>query len=261
MLLVDAAQGIEAQTLANLYLAIEADLAIIPVINKIDLPAAQPDRVAREIEQVLGTPASEMLRVSAKTGEGARACWRRSSSVCRRPPATPRPRPGRWCSTPVRPLPGRDRVRADGRRAAGQGRPAADDGRRARLGGRGGRGVRPEAVPTAELQAGEVGYLIPGSRTCARSGWGHRDDGGPGVQPLPGYREPRPMVFSGCTRSRATTSPTCVTPWTGCGSTTPPSSTSPSRRPRSGSGSAAASLGCSTWTSSASGWSGSSTSR
>ena len=70
MLLVDAAQGIEAQTLANLYLAIEADLAIIPVINKIDLPAAQPDRVAREIEQVLGTPASEMLRVSAKTGEG-----------------------------------------------------------------------------------------------------------------------------------------------------------------------------------------------
>ena len=70
MLLVDAAQGIEAQTLANLYLAVEADLAIVPVINKIDLPAAQPDRVAREIEQVLGVPASEMLRVSAKTGEG-----------------------------------------------------------------------------------------------------------------------------------------------------------------------------------------------
>src|SRR3712207_7871100 len=70
VLLVDAAQGIEAQTLANLYLAVEADLAIVPVINKIDLPAAQPDRVAREIEQVLGTPADEMLRVSAKTGEG-----------------------------------------------------------------------------------------------------------------------------------------------------------------------------------------------
>src|SRR5919109_176637 len=73
VLLVDAAQGIEAQTLANLYLAVEADLAIIPVINKIDLPAAQPDRVAREIEQVLGTPADEILRVSAKTGEGVPA--------------------------------------------------------------------------------------------------------------------------------------------------------------------------------------------
>src|SRR6266545_1185178 len=73
VLLVDAAQGIEAQTLANLYLAVEADLTILPVINKIDLPAAQPDRVAREIEQVLGVPAHEMLRVSAKTGEGVPA--------------------------------------------------------------------------------------------------------------------------------------------------------------------------------------------
>src|ERR671930_705016 len=70
VLVVDATQGIEAQTLANLYQALEADLTIIPVINKIDLPAAQPDRVAREIEQVLGVSAGEMLRVSAKTGEG-----------------------------------------------------------------------------------------------------------------------------------------------------------------------------------------------
>src|ERR671931_2667535 len=73
VLLVDAAQGIEAQTLANLYLALEADLTIIPVINKIDLPAAQPDRVAREIEQVVGIPSDDMLRVSAKTGEGVPA--------------------------------------------------------------------------------------------------------------------------------------------------------------------------------------------
>src|ERR687886_124498 len=73
VLLVDAAQGIEAQTLANLYLAMEAELTIIPVVNKIDLPAAQPERVAREIEQVVGIPADEMLRVSAKTGEGVPA--------------------------------------------------------------------------------------------------------------------------------------------------------------------------------------------
>ena len=83
MLLVDAAQGIEAQTLANLYLAVEADLAIVPVINKIDLPAAQR-RVAREIEQVLGVPAADMLRVSAKTRWACPTCWRPWSSGCRR---------------------------------------------------------------------------------------------------------------------------------------------------------------------------------
>src|SRR5262245_42027357 len=70
VLLVDAAQGIEAQTLANCYLALEHDLAIVAVMNKIDLPAAEPDRVAGEIERVLGIPAEDVLRISAKTGEG-----------------------------------------------------------------------------------------------------------------------------------------------------------------------------------------------
>src|SRR5205823_6638133 len=70
ILLVDASQGIEAQTLANCYLAIEHDLEIVPVLNKIDLPAADPDRVAREIEHVLGIDADTILRLSAKTGEG-----------------------------------------------------------------------------------------------------------------------------------------------------------------------------------------------
>ena len=70
MLLVDAAQGIEAQTLANLYLALDADLKIIPVLNKIDLPAAQPDRYAAELAGIIGCDPSEVLRVSAKTGEG-----------------------------------------------------------------------------------------------------------------------------------------------------------------------------------------------
>src|SRR5713226_3854014 len=70
LLLVDASQGIEAQTLANAYLAIEQGLEVIPVINKIDLPAAEPDRVAGEIEHVLGIPADEILRISAKTGAG-----------------------------------------------------------------------------------------------------------------------------------------------------------------------------------------------
>ena len=70
VLLVDASQGIEAQTLANCYLAIEHDLTIVAALNKIDLPAAEPDRVAAEIEHVLGLPADDILRISAKTGEG-----------------------------------------------------------------------------------------------------------------------------------------------------------------------------------------------
>src|SRR6476661_9224481 len=70
VLVVDASQGIEAQTLANCYLALEHDLAIVAAVNKIDLPAADPDRVSEEIERVLGVPAEEILRISAKTGEG-----------------------------------------------------------------------------------------------------------------------------------------------------------------------------------------------
>src|SRR3981189_3397298 len=70
VLLVDAAQGIEAQTLANLYLALDADLTIIPVLNKIDLPAAQPEKYAAEIAGIIGCDPAEVLRVSAKTGEG-----------------------------------------------------------------------------------------------------------------------------------------------------------------------------------------------
>jgi GTP-binding protein LepA len=73
LLLVDASQGIEAQTLANCYLALEHDLAIVAALNKIDLPAAEPDRVAGEIEKVLGIPADEILQISAKTGEGVGA--------------------------------------------------------------------------------------------------------------------------------------------------------------------------------------------
>ncbi len=84
LLVVDATQGIEAQTLANLYLALEADLEIIPIINKIDLPSAHPDEVAEEISSLIGIPADQILRISAKAGLNVEACWRRSSSRCRR---------------------------------------------------------------------------------------------------------------------------------------------------------------------------------
>src|SRR5215213_3912510 len=200
VLLVDAAQGIEAQTLANLYLAVEADLAIIPVINKIDLPAAQPDRVAREIEQVLGVPAEDMLRVSAKTGEGVpdllEALVRRVPPPSGDPDAPARALvfdslydPYRGVIAYVRMVDGRlaknDRVRM---MAAGHVSEAEEAGVFA-----------PEAVATAELQAGEVGYLIPGVKDVrqVRVGDTATTAARLAAEPLPGYREPRPMVYSG----------------------------------------------------------------
>ena len=89
LLVVDATQGIEAQTLANLYLALEADLVIIPVINKIDLPSAQPDEVAEELNSLLGIPADRYSAHFGQRGHQYRhRCWRRLSSRCHRPRAT-----------------------------------------------------------------------------------------------------------------------------------------------------------------------------
>src|SRR4029453_91802 len=176
VLLVDAAQGIEAQTLANLYLAVEADLAIVPVINKIDLPAAQPDRVAREIEQVLGVPASEMLRVSAKTGEGVPDLL--EALVRRVPPPSGDP------GAPARALVF-DSLYDSYRGVIAYVRMV--DGRLA------------QAAPPPGRAAGEVGYLIPGVRAVRQVGVGDTvtTAARPAAEPLGGYREPRPMVFSG----------------------------------------------------------------
>jgi GTP-binding protein LepA len=199
VLLVDAAQGIEAQTLANLYLALEADLAIIPVINKIDLPAAQPERVAREIEQVVGTSADEMLRVSAKTGEGVPDLL---EAIVRRIPPPKGDPDGptralifdslydsyRGVITYVRMVDGSvrkgDRVRM---LAAGSTSEAEEVGVFA-----------PEPVATQELASGEVGYMIPGLKDVAQAKVGDTVTvSGQRVEPLPGYREPRPMVYAG----------------------------------------------------------------
>jgi GTP-binding protein LepA len=199
VLLVDAAQGIEAQTLANLYLALEADLAIIPVINKIDLPAAQPERVAREIEHLVGTPADEMLRVSAKTGEGVPALL---EAIVRRVPPPKGDPDGptralifdslydsyRGVITYVRMVDGRvhkgERLRMV---AAGSTSEAEEVGVFA-----------PEPVATQELASGEVGYLIPGLKDVAQAKVGDTVTvSGQRVEPLPGYREPRPMVYAG----------------------------------------------------------------
>ena len=200
VLLVDAAQGIEAQTLANLYLALDRDLAIIPVLNKIDLPAADPDRYAAEIAHIIGCEAGDVLRVSGKTGEGVAELL---DHVVREvpPPQGNADAPARamifdsvydiyrGVVTYVRVVDGainpRERIKMMSTGAAHE---LLEVGI-----------VSPEPKPAAGLGVGEVGYLITGVKdvrqskvgdtvTTARHG---------ATQALTGYREPKPMVYSG----------------------------------------------------------------
>ena len=128
VLLVDAAQGIEAQTLANLYLALENDLHIIPVLNKIDLPAADPDRYAAEIAHIIGCEPGDVLRVSGKTGEGVAELL---DEVVREVPAAGRrrrrPGPGDDLRLGLRHLPRRDHLHPGGRRQDHPARADQDD--------------------------------------------------------------------------------------------------------------------------------------
>ena len=88
LLVVDASQGVEAQTLANVYQALDNNHEVVPVLNKIDLPAAEPDKVKQQIEDVIGLDASDAILISAKTGLNVPRCWKRSCTACRRPRAT-----------------------------------------------------------------------------------------------------------------------------------------------------------------------------
>jgi GTP-binding protein LepA len=200
ILLVDAAQGIEAQTLANCYLAMENDLEIVACMNKIDLPAAEPDRCAAEIEQVLGIPAGEILRISAKTGEGVPDLL---DAVIERIPA-----PVGDASAPLQALifdsyydsyrgvVSSVRVmngvlKTGGRlrfMQAGATHDADEIGVR-----------RPDHTPVPSLGPGETGYLIAGIKDVreARSGETVTDANRPAAEALHGYRDPKPMVFCG----------------------------------------------------------------
>ncbi len=200
VLLVDAAQGIEAQTLANLYLAINAGLHLIPVLNKIDLPAAEPDRYAAELAGIIGCEPGDVLRVSAKTGEGVRELL---NAIVAQVPA-----PGGNLEAPARALIF-DSVYDTYRGVVTYVRVV--DGRLSRrektlllstkavhetleVGV-----ISPEPVPSDGLAAGEVGYLITGVKDVrqARVGDTVTSAGRPALEPLPGYDHPRPMVFSG----------------------------------------------------------------
>ncbi len=200
VLLVDASQGIQAQTLANCYQAIEHDLEIVAVLNKIDLPAADPERCAKEIEQVLGLPADEILRISAKTGEGVAELL--DAVVERVPP------PGGDRDAPLRALifdSAYDQYRgvissvrvmdgvleADTRlrfMQAGSVHEVEEIGVRT-----------PEPRRADRLGPGDVGYLIAGIKDVgeARSGETVTTALRPAAEPLAGYRDPKPMVFCG----------------------------------------------------------------
>ncbi len=200
ILLVDAAQGIEAQTLANLYLALDKDLTVIPVLNKIDLPAADPDRYAAELAHIVGCEPSDVLRVSGKTGEGVTDLLDQVIAQVP-PPVGEADAPARamifdsvydtyrGVVTYVRVVDGkltpREKIKM---MSTGATHELLEIGI-----------VSPEPKPTQGLGVGEVGYLITGVKDVRQSKVGDTVTGARGgaTEPLTGYREPRPMVYSG----------------------------------------------------------------
>jgi GTP-binding protein LepA len=200
VLLVDAAQGIQAQTLANAYLAIENELEIVPVVNKIDLPQADPEGAAAELAELVGVDPDDVLRISAKTGAGVEAVL--DAVVARIPP------PSGDAAAPARSLvfdstydqyrgvvafvrmvDGRFRPREALRTMATGTRFEAEE-----LGS-----FAPERTSGTSLTAGEVGYVITGLKDVSRLRVGDTltSEGRPANEPLPGYKDVKPMVFAG----------------------------------------------------------------
>ncbi|MFN8199926.1 MAG: translation elongation factor 4 [Nakamurella multipartita] len=200
VLLVDAAQGIEAQTLANLYLALENDLHVIPVLNKIDLPAAQPERYAEEIAHIIGGSPDDVLRVSGKTGAGVKELLDKVVAEIP-PPVGDADAPARamifdsvydiyrGVITYIRVIDGkitpRERIQMMSTRAIHE---LLEVGV-----------ISPEPIPTVGLGVGEVGYLITGVKDVRQSKVGDTITSAAkgATVPLGGYRDPRPMVYSG----------------------------------------------------------------
>jgi GTP-binding protein LepA len=200
VLVVDAAQGIEAQTLANCYLALEHDLEIVACLNKIDLPAADPDRYAMEIENVLGIAAEDILRISAKTGEGIPELL---DAIAAKIPA-----PKGDADRPLQALifdSQFDQYRGvvssvrvvNGRLTSGSKLLFMQTGANHEVIEIGVR--RPVPSPVSDLGPGEVGYLIAGIKDVgdARSGETITTASKGATEVLAGYQDPKPMVFSG----------------------------------------------------------------
>ena len=200
ILLVDAAQGIEAQTLANLYLALEADLHIIPVLNKIDLPSAQPEKYAAELSHIIGCDPSDVHRVSAKTGAGVSELLDHVVAEIQAPSGQPDAAlramifdsvydTYRGVVTYIRVVDGalrhRDRVLM---LATGASHEALEIG-----------AISPEPTSCRSLGAGEVGYIITGVKEVRQSRVGDTVTSAkePASTALPGYQHPKPMVYAG----------------------------------------------------------------
>jgi GTP-binding protein LepA len=200
LLVVDAAQGIQAQTLANAYLAIENNLEIVPVVNKIDLPQADPDAAAAEVADLIGDDASHVLRISAKTGEGVEDVL--DAIIERVPP------PGGDPDAPARALifdSSYDQYRGvvafvrvvDGRFSAREPLRAMALGTRFEAEELG--FFAPTRRETGMLEAGEVGYVITGLKDVSRLRVGDTitSERRSASEPVPGYKDVKPMVFSG----------------------------------------------------------------
>jgi GTP-binding protein LepA len=200
LLVVDAAQGVEAQTVANTYAAIEAGLELVPVLNKVDLPSADPDRVAAEVADLLGTDPDEALRISAKTGEGVPDVL---ETIVERIPA-----PSGDPAAPARALifdSEFDQYRGvvayvrmvDGAVEPREQIAAMQAGTQAEIDELG--YLAPEMLRAGGMSAGEVGYVITGVKDVAKLRVGDTltARARPATDPLPGYREVRPVVFCG----------------------------------------------------------------
>jgi len=200
ILLVDATQGIEAQTLANLYMALENDLTVIPVLNKIDLPSAQPEKIAGEVASLLGVDPSECIAVSGKTGEGVEALLNRIVAEVAPPVGDPEGRTRamifdsvydtyRGVITYIRVKDGklspRDRIQM---MSTGAVHELLEIGV-----------ISPEPTPSKGLGVGEVGYLITGVKDVRQSRVGDTVTllAKPASEALAGYKDPMPMVYSG----------------------------------------------------------------
>jgi GTP-binding protein LepA len=200
LLLVDAAQGIEAQTLANTYLALENELEIAPVVNKIDLPQADPDAAAAELAELIGDEPARVLRISAKTGEGVEEVL---DAVIERIPA-----PGGHVDAPARALvvdSSYDQYRGvvafvrvvDGVLESGEPVVTMATGTRFDADELG--FMAPVRTATSKLAAGDVGYVITGLKdvSALRVGDTITSRSAPATSPLPGYKDVKPMVFAG----------------------------------------------------------------
>src|SRR3989440_842792 len=200
LLVVDSSQGVEAQTVANTYLAVDAGLELIPCLNKVDLPGAEPDRVAEEVAELLGDPAHSVRRISAKTGEGVTEVLDELIARVPAPSGDPEAAPRALIFDSefdqYRGVTAYIRV-VDGTFTKGEAIRAMQAGTEAEIDDIG--FFTPQMTSASALHAGEVGFLITGIKdvTKLRVGDTLTTKRSAAIEPLPGYREVKPMVFCG----------------------------------------------------------------